>query len=240
MTPALEPVPTVATTDPFPIAEVPEPSLAVEVLGSSPTAEVADSSSARGAVTVEEVMELATCRYIDFPGIGVIDLEAPQLPEKVLEVATKRMFAETTIMETIASVSKALHEYERAGGFAPHAAPGAPEAVPEVPTAGMEPAVDASALLPTSESREAPLPQPAEAVKTAIAVAATSAVEVVVGEAGSLPSLPVVTEVEPDEPTAVVLEQVVPEGTTRAASTEIQEAEETGASLPQGVEGGKA
>jgi hypothetical protein len=240
MTPALEPVPTVVTTDPFPIAEVPEPSLAVEVPGSSPTAEVADSSSARGAVTVEEVMELATCRYIDFPGVGVIDLEAPQQPEKVLEVATKRMFAETTIMETIASVSKALHEYERAGGFAPHAAPGAPEAVPEVPTAGMEPAVDASALLPTSESREAPLPQPAEAVKTAIAVAATSAVEVVVGEAGSLPSLPVVTEVEPDEPAAVILEQVAPEGTTRAASTEIQEAEETGASLPQGVEGGKA
>jgi hypothetical protein len=44
---------------------------------------------ARDALTVEEVMELATCRYIDFPGVGVIDLEAPQLPEKVLEVATE-------------------------------------------------------------------------------------------------------------------------------------------------------
>jgi hypothetical protein len=29
------------------------------------------------------------------------------------------MFAEPSILETIASVSKALHEYERAGGFAP-------------------------------------------------------------------------------------------------------------------------
>jgi hypothetical protein len=29
------------------------------------------------------------------------------------------MFAEPSIMDTIASVSKALHEYERADGFAP-------------------------------------------------------------------------------------------------------------------------
>jgi hypothetical protein len=78
---------------------------------------VAETSSARGAVTVEEVMELATCRYIDFSGVGIIDLEAPQLPKKVLEVATERMFAEPSIVETIASVSKALHEYERPGSF---------------------------------------------------------------------------------------------------------------------------
>jgi hypothetical protein len=104
---------------------------------------VAESSSARGAITVEEVTELATCRYIDFPGVGVIDLEAPQLSEKVLVVATERMFTEPTIMETIASVSKVLLKYERAGGFAPHATPGAPEAVPETPTASMEPGVDA-------------------------------------------------------------------------------------------------
>jgi hypothetical protein len=46
------------------------------------------TSSARGTITVEEVMEWAMCRYIDFPGVGVIDLEAPQLLEKVLEVVT--------------------------------------------------------------------------------------------------------------------------------------------------------
>jgi hypothetical protein len=102
-----------------------------------------ETSSVVGVVTVEEVMELATCRYIDFPGARVIDLEAPevpQLPEKVLDVATERMFAELLIMETIASVSKALHEYERAGGFAP---PAASEAAPEEPAAGTESAADA-------------------------------------------------------------------------------------------------
>jgi hypothetical protein len=36
----------------------------------------------------------------------------------VYEVAADRMFNELTIMETIASVSKALQEYERVGGFA--------------------------------------------------------------------------------------------------------------------------
>jgi hypothetical protein len=34
-------------------------------------------------------MELATSRYIDFPIVGIINLEVPQLPEKVLEVATE-------------------------------------------------------------------------------------------------------------------------------------------------------
>jgi hypothetical protein len=40
--------------------------------------EAVKTSSAVGAITVEEVMELATSRYIDFPSIGVIDLEAPR------------------------------------------------------------------------------------------------------------------------------------------------------------------
>jgi hypothetical protein len=73
----------------------------VEILEPSPAAKAAGTSSAVGAVTVEEVMELATCQYIDFPDVGVIDLEVPQLPEKVLEVATERMLAEPSIMDTI-------------------------------------------------------------------------------------------------------------------------------------------
>jgi hypothetical protein len=56
-----------------------------------------------GRGRIEDMMELATCRYIDFPDVGVVP-----------EVATEWMFVEPTIMETIASVSKALHEYERA------------------------------------------------------------------------------------------------------------------------------
>jgi hypothetical protein len=72
----------------------------------------------------------------------------------------------------------------------------------------------------------------------------TGVSEVVVGEAGSSLSLPaaaVVDEVRaPDELAAVVLEQIAHEGTTSAASPEIQEAEETGASLSQDVAGGEA
>jgi hypothetical protein len=101
MDPVSEPAPVASTASPLPTVEVSEPSTAAEVPGPSPTAEVVETSSAWGAITVEDVLELATCRYIDFPGIGVIDLEAPNFPEKVLEVATERMFAKQTIMETI-------------------------------------------------------------------------------------------------------------------------------------------
>jgi hypothetical protein len=76
----------------------------------------------------------------------------------VLDVATERMFTELTIMETIASVSRALHEYERSSGFAPPAMSEAVEAVPEGPAAGTESAIDAPTPPPTSEGREAPLP----------------------------------------------------------------------------------
>jgi hypothetical protein len=69
---------------------------------------VAETSSARVALTTEEVMEMATCRYINFPGVGVIDLKVPQLPEKVYEVVLERMFKQPMIMETITSVLKVL------------------------------------------------------------------------------------------------------------------------------------
>jgi hypothetical protein len=108
MTTMSEPAPAVVPANPSPTAEVPEPSPAAEVPGPSPIAEVAEASSAVGVVTIEEVMELAMSRYIDFPDVGVMDLEAPQLPEKVLDVATERMFAEPSIMETITSVSQTL------------------------------------------------------------------------------------------------------------------------------------
>jgi hypothetical protein len=161
----------------------------------------------------------------------------------VLEVATERMFAELTIMKTIASVSKALHEYERAGGFAPHAAPGASETVSVTPATGMEHAADASALPPTSESQEVLLPQLAKAVETAAAVAATDASEVVAGGAGSSPSLPVAAAIDevraPDEPSATVQEQNVPEDMTRVASLEIQEVEKAGAAALTGAAGGE-
>jgi hypothetical protein len=187
MTPSPEPTPVVVATDSLPAAEVPEPSQVAEVPGPFATVEVVETSSAQGAVTVEELMELAMCRYIDFPGFGIIDLEAPQHPEKVLEVATERMFTEPSIMETIASVSKALHEYERAGGFAPAAAAEAAEAALEAHAAGTESVASVPAPPPTSEDRVASLPQPAEASETVAAVIVTNAVEVDNEEAGSSP-----------------------------------------------------
>jgi hypothetical protein len=78
ITSASVPAPAAEVVDPSPAAEVPEP---------SPAAEVAETSSAAGAVTVEEVMEMVTSRYIDFPGVGIVDLEAPELPSKALDVA---------------------------------------------------------------------------------------------------------------------------------------------------------
>jgi hypothetical protein len=210
MTSASEPTPVVAAVDPSPVVEVLEPSPTVEMPEPSPAAGAAGTSSAVGAVTVEEVMELATSRYIDFPSVGIIDLEAPQLSEKVLELAIERMFAEPSIMEMIASVSKAQHEYERASDFAPAAAAEVTDAALDAPAAGMEPAEDASAPPLTSASREASLPQPAEAFETTDAVAATDAAEVVVGEAGSSPPRLVAAGADevrvPDEPAAVVQE----------------------------------
>jgi hypothetical protein len=151
--PASEPAQVMVTASLLPTVEAPEPSSAMEVSGPPPTAEVAETSSARVALTAKEVIELATCRYIDFPDVGVIDLEAPQLPEKVYEVAVERMFNKPTIMEMITSVSKALQEYERASGFAPVAAADAGDA------AHVEPVADASTSPPVSEGREASPPQ---------------------------------------------------------------------------------
>jgi hypothetical protein len=244
MTPASEPTPAAAVADPSPAVEVSEPSPFVEILEPSPAAGAVGTSSAIDAVTVEEVMELATCRYIDFPGVEVIDLEAPQLLEKVLEVVTERMFTEPSIMDTIASVSKALQEYERASGFAPTAAVEATDATLKAPASNMEPTADASAPPPASESREASLPQSVEAAEAPATIAETSAAEAVVGEAGSSPPRPVAAGADEvralDEPATAVEERAAPKGSARAASPEIQEVEETGASLSQAAGSGEA
>jgi hypothetical protein len=58
-------------------------------------------------------MELATCWYIDIPGVGVIDLEVSQLPEKVIEVAMDWMFTELSIMETIATVGHVSDNFHK-------------------------------------------------------------------------------------------------------------------------------
>jgi hypothetical protein len=85
-----------------------------------------EPSPAVGVASVEEVMDMEACRYMDFPGIGAINLDAPELlgnDRELLEAATERMFAEPTILETIASVVSALRQYESAGGSAPPSTP---------------------------------------------------------------------------------------------------------------------
>jgi hypothetical protein len=85
------------------------------------------------------------------------------------------MFNEPTIMEAIASVSKARQEYEHIGGFAPTVVAEAMEAVLETPTTPVEPTADTSALTPTVKSRDASLPQSAEAAKAPASVAEAGA-----------------------------------------------------------------
>jgi hypothetical protein len=71
------------------------------------------------------------------------------------------------IMETIASVSKALQEYECAGGFAPVIATDEEDVALAAPVAHVEPRKDVSALPQINEGREAspPPPRPVEAAE---------------------------------------------------------------------------
>jgi hypothetical protein len=62
MPPASESAQVAVTASLLPAVEVLEPSSASEVPGPPQTAEVVETSSARGVLTAEEVMELAMCR----------------------------------------------------------------------------------------------------------------------------------------------------------------------------------
>jgi hypothetical protein len=187
------------------------------------------------------MMDLETCRYIDFPDVGVIDLEAPQLPEKEHEVAAKRRSNEPMIMETIALVSNALQEYERAGGFASAAATGAEDVALAAPAARMESTKDASAPPHVDEGREASPPQLVETAETPAPVPEPGVAEPVVGEEGTWSPRPVATEAEGvearalDESAIVAQESAVPETVDRVTTPEIQVAEETEVSLSQGA-----
>jgi hypothetical protein len=91
---------------------------------------------------------------------GIVDLDAPELSSndrEMLEVATERMFIESSILETIASVASALRQYEGAGGSAPPVALEAAEAVRES-AAGAESVTVVPAPPPTREGQEASLP----------------------------------------------------------------------------------
>jgi hypothetical protein len=149
------------------------------------------------------------------------------------------------IMEMTASVSKALQEYERTGGFALAAATDTEDATLAAPAARVEPTEDASAPPHVDEGREVSPPRSVEATEAPAPVAKLNAVEAVVGEEGRSSPGPVAAEAEGvearvlDEP-AIAQESTVPEMVARATTPEIQVAEETGASLSQGAAGGEA
>jgi hypothetical protein len=121
------------------------------------------------------------------------------------------MFAEPSILETIASVASALRQYESASGSATLAAPKAVEKVLEESAAGAESVAVVSTPSPTKENQGASLPQPVEVVASIPAVAVAGVTEGVVGEEGPSPPRAVAATGAPQE-------RVAPEGTTRATS----------------------
>jgi hypothetical protein len=188
---------------------------------------VAESSSIRVSLTVEEMMDLETCRYIDFPSVWVIDLEVPQLPEKEYEVVAEWRSNEPTIMETIASVLKAPQEYERAGGVASAAATDAEDVALAAPAARMEPTKDASAPPYVDEGREASPAQLVETAETPTPVPDPGMAEPVIRKEGTSPPHLVAVEVEgveacaPDESAAIEQESAIPVMVARDTTPEI-------------------
>jgi hypothetical protein len=176
----------------------------------------------------------------------VVDLEGPQYSKKGFEAAEERVSNAPTIRETLASVSKALQEYESTAGFSSAAGAEVADAALVAPVGLVGPTVGASTQLAVDGGLEAPPPEPAEATDAPTPVAEAGALEAIVGEEASSPPRPVAADAEnvevriPDEPAAVAQGPVAPETTTRAVSPETQEVKEAGASLSQGVAGNEA
>jgi hypothetical protein len=166
------------------------------------------------------VADLALSWYVDFPSIRTVDLDIAELPSndrEMLEVATELM-------------SAALEEVE---------------GVLKESAASMDLVVIVPSPTSTGEGMGASLPQLAESVTTVPTAPVVGATEGVVGGEG--PSSPrtvaaaakeVLVSSQPDVASQV---RDAPEGTTRAASPEIQEAEQgLGAALSQGAASGEA
>jgi hypothetical protein len=236
----------VVVTSSLPTVRVLGPSPAAEASGPPPTAEMAKTSSDQITLTAEEVMELTTCWYIVFSGVRVIDLDGSQYSEKGFEAAEEPVSNMPTITETLASVLKALQEYESTGGFSSMAEAEAAGAALVAPVGLAEPTVGASAQSAVDGGLEAPPLEPAKATVAPAPLAEAGASKAIVGEEASSLPRPVAADAEsievriPDEPTAVAQGPVAPEMATRAASLEIQEVEEVGAFLSQGVAGDEA
>jgi hypothetical protein len=177
-------------TSSLPAAKMPGPSPVAEASSPPPTAEVAETSSDQITLTAKEVMELATCRYIDFPDVGVIDLEGPQYSEKGYKAVEEWMSNAPMITETLASVSKALQEYESTGGFSSAAGAEAAVAALVAPVGLAELTVGRFAQLAVDGGLEALPPEPAEATDAPAPVTEVGALKAIVGEEASSPPPP--------------------------------------------------
>jgi hypothetical protein len=148
-------------------------------------------------------------------------------------------------LDTIASVALALHQYEGSGSSALRVVSETAEGLLEESTAGTELAVVVSPPSPIREGAGASLPQPAEVVTAAPTASVVGVAEGVVGEVGPSSPRSVAAAVEEvlvsGHPAVAPQERVALEGTTRAVSPEIQEAEEgLGAVLSQGAASSEA
>jgi hypothetical protein len=151
-----------------------------------------------------------------------------------------------TIRETLASVSRVLQEYESAGGFSSAVGAEAANVALMAPVGLAEPTIGASAPLAVDEGLETLPLHATEAPDAPAPVAEADASKAIVREETPLQPCPVAAGTDsvevciPDESAAVAQGSVTSETATRAASPEIQEVEEAGASLSQGVAGDKA
>jgi hypothetical protein len=112
------------------------------------TASVAPESSAAGtAPSIEGAEDVSMSRYLTIPGIGVIDLDATELPRndrEILEAVTDQVFIDPSLLDAIVLEPPAPRQDEDVGGCASYATPEAAEGVPGESAAGTESAAMAS------------------------------------------------------------------------------------------------
>jgi hypothetical protein len=91
-----------------------------------------ESSAAVTTALIEIAADTSTSRYLDFLGIGIIDLDTTKLPSndrEILEAVTEWVFADPSLLDAIALDPPVPRQDGDAGGSAPSAAPEVAEGV---------------------------------------------------------------------------------------------------------------
>jgi hypothetical protein len=81
-----------------------------------------ESSAAVTTSSIKDVADTSSSRYLDFPGIGIIDLDTIELPsndQEILEAVTERVFADPSILYAITSDPPVPRQVEGVGSLAP-------------------------------------------------------------------------------------------------------------------------